>query len=57
MALYLGEIVPRKASRATLIFIIIVLFYHYFAIHTKYTHKIWKKDEAREPKEAIRACV
>ena len=30
----------------------IVLFYYHFAIHTKYTYKILKKDEAREPKKA-----
>ena len=33
-----------------------LLFYHHFAIHTKYTDKIFKKDEAREPKEAKKAC-
>ena len=40
---------------------IILLFYHcfyyHFAIHTKYTYKILKKDEARKPKEANNACV
>ena len=33
-----------------------LLFYYHFAIYTKYTDKIVKKDEPREPKEAKKAC-
>ena len=33
---------------------IVSLFHYHFAMHTKYT---LKKDEAREPKEANKACV
>ena len=44
----------RKVGK--IVFIVFVFYYH-FAIHTKYTYKIFKKDEAREPKEANKACV
>ena len=36
---------------------IVLLFYYHFAIHTKYAYKIVKKNEAREAKEANKACV
>ena len=38
--------------QASLVLFCFVLFYYHFAVHTKDTYKISKKDEAREPKEA-----
>ena len=45
-----------KAFLEIMSFLLFLLFYYHFAIHTKYTDKIFKKDEAREPKEAKKAC-
>ena len=45
-----------KAFLEIMSFLLFLLFYYHFAIHTKYTDKIFKKDEAMEPKEAKKAC-
>ena len=49
-----------QAEAAYKPFLVIITFYCFiiiFAIHTKYTDKIVKKkNEAREPKEAKKAC-
>ena len=40
-----------KAFLEIMSFLLFLLFYYHFAIHTKYTHKIFKKDEARGPRK------
>ena len=44
---------PVCLTKVGKIVFIVFVFYYHFAIHTKYSYI----DEAREPKEANKACV